>query len=95
MNRQEKRRLNRTKTRLPSNLGNAVELEIKNYFEEERKKAGVQFIAVALETLHDEFGFGDVRLQRFADRLILKLEAINAGYASYKDLIENLNIKEK
>lgn len=95
MNRQEKRRLERTKARLPNNLGNAVELEIKNYFQEERKKEGTQFIAVALETLHDEFGFGDVRLQRFADRLIVKLEAINSGYASYGDLMENLNIKEK
>lgn len=49
-----------------------------------------KFLAVVVETLKDEFGFGQVRLNRFKKRLEFKLDCINVGNVNWDDiLIEN------
>ena len=49
-----------------------------------------RFLAIVVETLKDEFGFGPVRLARFKERLELKLDCINFGNVDWEDiLIEN------
>lgn len=49
-----------------------------------------RFLALVVETLKDEFGFGPVRLERFKERLELKLDCINFGNVDWEDiLIEN------
>ena len=48
------------------------------------------FLAVVVETLKDEFGFGPVRLARFKERLEFKLDCINFGNVDWEDiLVEN------
>lgn len=51
------------------------------------------FLALACETLSDEFGFGDKRLNQFKDRLESKLDCINSELVSFEDIKENLSIQ--
>lgn len=53
----------------------------------------VMFLALTMEALHDEFGFGEARLKRYASRVEKKLDCINADYVTFSDILENLNIK--
>ncbi|MFR7760490.1 MAG: hypothetical protein ACLU1X_05890, partial [Peptoniphilus grossensis] len=55
----------------------------------------LNFLALSLETLHDEFGFGDKRLNQFKDRLENKLDCINNDYVKWEDIGDNITIKEK
>lgn len=54
----------------------------------------LNFLALSLETLHDEFGFGDKRLNQFKDRLERKLDCINNDYVKWEDIRGNISIKE-
>lgn len=51
------------------------------------------FLALVCETLYDEFGFGDVRLNRFKDRLQNKLECINTDLVDFEDIRANMNVQ--
>ncbi|WP_311486581.1 hypothetical protein [uncultured Anaerococcus sp.] len=46
-----------------------------------------RFLAIVVETLKDEFGFGPVRLARFKERLELKLDCINFGNVNWEDIL--------
>ena len=49
--------------------------------------------AVVCETLADEFGWGDVRLNRFRKRLAFKIECIASDHVDYESIKENLNVQ--
>lgn len=51
------------------------------------------FLALVCETLYDEFGFGDVRLNRFKDRLQNKLECINSDLVDFEDIRANMSVQ--
>lgn len=51
------------------------------------------FLALVCETLHDEFGWGDVRLNRFRERLMNKLDCINTDLVDFEDIRANMNIQ--
>ena len=51
------------------------------------------FLALVCETLHDEFGWGDVRLNRFKDRLQNKLDCINTDLVDFEDIRANMNVQ--
>ena len=51
------------------------------------------FLALVCETLYDEFGWGDVRLNRFNDRLQNKLDCINTDLVDFEDIRANMNIQ--
>ena len=51
------------------------------------------FLALVCETLHDEFGWGDVRINRFRERLMNKLDCINTDLVDFEDIRANLNIQ--
>lgn len=51
------------------------------------------FLALACETLSDEFGFGDKRLNQFKDRLENKLDCINSELVSFEDIRENMSVQ--
>lgn len=51
------------------------------------------FLALVCETLYDEFGFGDVRLNRFKDRLQNKLDCINTDLVDFEDIRANMNVQ--
>lgn len=51
------------------------------------------FLALVCETLYDEFGWGDVRLNRFRERLMNKLDCINTDLVDFEDVRENMSIQ--
>lgn len=55
------------------------------------------FTILGIAVLHDEFGFGEKRCQRFMDRMNLKADCIIGDLATWKDYIklikEELNLK--
>ena len=51
------------------------------------------FLALVCETLYDEFGWGDVRLNRFKERLMNKLDCINTDLVDFEDIRANMNIQ--
>ena len=51
------------------------------------------FLALVCETLYDEFGWGDVRLNRFRKRLMNKLDCINTDLVDFEDIRANMNIQ--
>ena len=53
------------------------------------------FLFFFLEILHDEFGFGDKRLNQFRDRLVKKIDCINEDYVQWLDIKGNFKMIEK
>lgn len=55
------------------------------------------FTILRIAVLHDEFGFGEKRCQKFMDRMILKADCIIEALATWEDYInaikEELNLK--
>ena len=51
------------------------------------------FLALLCETLYAEFGWGDVRLNRFKDRLQNKLDCINTDLVDFEDIRANMNVQ--
>ena len=51
------------------------------------------FLALVCETLYDEFGWGDIRLNRFRERLMNKLDCINTDLVDFEDIRANMNIQ--
>ncbi|WP_106460146.1 hypothetical protein [Anaerococcus sp. Marseille-P3915] len=52
------------------------------------------FLALVCETLSDEFGWGNVRLNRFRERLINKLDCINTDLVDFEDIRANMSIQK-
>lgn len=55
----------------------------------------IYFLDLCLETLHGEFGFDDKRLNQFRDRLVKKIDCINADYVQRLDIKDNFKMIEK
>ena len=51
-------------------------------------------LALAVEVLHDEFGFGTERLQRFVNRFRFKASCLGA-FVKWKDIQDNIRDKFK
>lgn len=48
------------------------------------------FIILLISTLHDEFGFGEKRVQRAIDRFNFKVECIADDYCTWDDYIQTI-----
>jgi len=73
--------------RIPLRLSDSVLHE----FEQRTKKTCVQTILItSLAVLHDEFGFGHDRLNRFRKRFNVKADSLQADYATWPDYIQML-----
>lgn len=62
-------------------------------FEESAMKAQVYMIIFAIAVLHDDFGFGKTRAQRFADGLKALTKVVNSGEVQTSEIVEAL-VKE-
>lgn len=65
------------------------------YQKERERELVVDFLALCMQVLHDNFSFGDKRLKRFGKAVDEQLDCINAGYVTFADIVENLSMKEK
>lgn len=48
------------------------------------------FVILMIATLHDEFGFGEKRIQRAIDRFNFKAECLAEDYCSWDDYIQTI-----
>ena len=48
------------------------------------------FIILLAATLHDEFGFGEKKVQRAIDRLTLKADCLCDDYCTWDDMIQSI-----
>lgn len=65
--------------------------EIDRFCAEVKANCVTTFKVMTMLTLHDEFGFGQKRLEQFMERFMLKTECINEDYATWKDYQDILN----
>lgn len=91
MNRQTRKRLFNKLNISQKEMDNIAEYfrmenEIKN------KELITQFLALTIEALRLEFGFGQKRIDDYTRRVNNLLECINLDYVTFEDLLSEINI---
>lgn len=92
MNRQTKRRIFRN-----LNISEKELDYLANYFKEENDLQNQElvqmFLALTIEALRVEFGFGQKRVDRYTKRLDSLLDSVNLGYLSFDDVMDQISLK--
>ena len=92
MNRQMRRRVNRN-----LNLNNKDIDDLAEHFRKENEEANrviaTQFLALTVEALRLEFGFGQTRIDRYTRKVNSLLDSVNLDYLSFEDLLDEISIK--
>ena len=92
MNRQMRRRVNRN-----LNLNNKDIDDLAEHFRKENEEANrviaAQFLALTVEALRLEFGFGQARIDRYTRKVNSLLDSVNLDYLSFEDLLDEISIK--
>src|SRR5574344_1354854 len=92
MNRQMRRRVNRN-----LNLNNKDIDDLAAHFRNENEEANrviaAQFLALTVEALRLEFGFGQARIDRYTRKVNSLLDSVNLDYLSFEDLLEEMSLK--
>ena len=92
MNRQMRRRVNRN-----LNLNNKDIDDLAEHFRKENEEANrviaAQFLALTVEALRLEFGFGQSRIDRYTRKVNSLLDSVNLDYLSFEDLLEEMSIE--
>lgn len=71
---------NITKAPLAISMQQATE-----FLEDDKRNCTVTYLLMSLMTLHDEFGFNKVRLDRFMKRFMLKTDCLVEGYTDWAE----------
>lgn len=91
MNRQQKRKFERKLNISSKELDNLAE-----YFKREndiRNQATiVEFLALTIEALRLEFGFGQKRIDRYTKKVDSLLDSVNLEYLSFEDLLDEISL---
>ena len=53
----------------------------------------VQFLALTIEALRLEFGFGQKRVDQYTKRVDSLLDSVNLDYLSFEDLLDEISLK--
>lgn len=92
MNRQMRRRVNRN-----LNLKNQDIDDLAEHFRKENEEANrviaAQFLALTVEALRLEFGFGQSRIDRYTRKVNSLLDSVNLDYLSFEDLLDEMSLK--
>ena len=92
MNRQMRRRVNRN-----LNLNNKDIDDLAEHFRKENEEANrviaAQFLALTVEALRLEFGFGQARIDRYTRKVNSLLDSVNLDYLSFEDLLDEMSLK--
>lgn len=93
MKRAEIRRVHREQGK-NSKIYHMTAAQIQSLKEEATKDAAGQafvlMMGLPLIVLHDKFGYGRKRLQRFGDELMNQYESFDEGYITLNDLLETI-----
>ena len=87
-----RRRVNRN-----LNLKNQDIDDLAEHFRKENEEANrviaAQFLALTVEALRLEFGFGQARIDRYTRKVNSLLDSVNLDYLSFEDLLEEMSLK--
>ena len=73
------------------NLPIPVDEKMLNEFAYDIKDNVVDSMLILMAaTLHDEFGFGEKRVQKAVDRLLFKASCITGDYVTWNDIIDDI-----
>ena len=73
------------------NLPIPVDEKLLNEFAYDIKDNVVDSMLILMAaTLHDEFGFGEKRVQKAVDRLLFKASCLTGNYVTWNDIIEDI-----
>lgn len=92
MNRQQKRKFERKLNLSSKEIDNLAE-----HFRQENdirnQSIVVEFLALTIEALRVEFGFGQKRIDRYTKRVDSLLDSVNLGDLSFEDLLEEISLR--
>lgn len=60
--------------------------------EAKNREVVVQFLALTIEALRLEYGFGQKRIDRYTKRVDSLLDSVNLDYVSFEDLLEEISL---
>lgn len=79
----------RIRGRMPVKMG-VTSKEIEAATTQIRWTIYESFMCMALMVLHDQFGFGRIRAQRFLDRWNYKVECMDAKLVDWQDMVDTV-----
>lgn len=91
LNRQQKRKYERKLNLSSKELDNLAE-HFRRENEVKNREVVVQFLALTIEALRLEFGFGQKRVDQYTKRVNDLLDSVNLGYLSFEDLLDEIYI---
>lgn len=92
MNRQQKRKYERKFNLSSKELDNLAE-HFRKENEIKNREVVTQFLALTIEALRLEYGFGQKRIDRYTKRVDSLLDSVNLGYVSFEDLLDEISLK--
>lgn len=92
MNRQLKRKYERSLKLSSKELDNLAE-HFRRENEAKNREVVVQFLALTIEALRLEYGFGQKRIDRYTKRVDSLLDSVNLDYLSFEDLLDEISLK--
>lgn len=92
MNRQQKRKYERKLNLSSKDIDNLTEY-FRSENEVKNREVVVQFLALTIESLRVEFGFGQKRIDRYTKRVDSLLDSVNLGYLSFEDLLNEISLR--
>lgn len=91
MNREERRKKGITTKDPVFNLKQSEIQAIKDKaFNEAIDKSFVLMLGLPMMVLHDQWGYGKVRCERFIDQVLEIYDSFNKGYLDFDDIIKTL-----
>ena len=91
MTRQQKRKFKRKLNISNKELDNMADF-YKRAGDIRNREVVIQFLALTIEALRVEFGFGQKRIDRYTKRVDSLLDSVNLGYVSFEDLLKEIHI---
>ena len=87
----------RYKVEITENFKNLEEInvDISDLYMKNYEKLTKYLLDVSFHVLHDDFGFGDMRLTKYKDAMISQLECIADDYVDWTDFAGNIKMVEK
>lgn len=92
MNRQIKRKYEKSLNLSSKELDNLAE-HFRRENEAKNREVVVQFLALTIEALRLEYGFGQKRIDRYTKRVDSLLDSVNLEYLSFEDLLDEISLK--
>lgn len=92
MNRQQRRKYERKLNLSGKEIDNLSE-HFRRENEIKNREIVTQFLALTIEALRLEFGFGQKRVDQYTKRVDSLLESVGLGYLSFEDLLDEISLK--